>query len=277
MELLYKNFWSLHSQYFVFNMREKIKKTGCLLVIFLGIGFCLWLFSDNMERRTVTVGFFEYPPYSMIDSKTGLPTGYYVDILDTIGKSQNLEIKYVNTLFVDYQKNIPKGKPYIMGLPIIVTPERQRFYNFSWPCDENETILVAKKNSPLKKVSDLKTCVIGAIEGVEKDYCRKMHEAGKIKSYKAYHSTAKLYEELAAGKVDAIIIDRSIALYFKGLQPDAFKLTNIVLFSQYEYAGFPIQKKHKWLLKRVNNGLRRIMNSDEYSRIYRKYFPNEGD
>ena len=262
------------------NMGKHLKKTGCLLIGFfaiVGIVFCLWRFSDDMERRTVTVGFFEYPPYSMIDPGTGRVAGYYVDILEEIAKNQNLEIKYVDTLFIDYPRSIPKGEPYIMGLPIIITPERQRVYNFSWPCDENDIILVVKKGSSLKKVSDLKPCVIGSPEGVEKDYCRKMQADGKIKSHKAYYSTAKLYDALAAGEVDAIIVYHNIASYFQVLHPDAFEITDIVLFSQHEYVGFPIQKKQQWLLKRLNNGLRRIMNSEEYSRIYLKYFSSKRD
>lgn len=260
-------------------MGKKLKKTGCLLVILLsiiGISSCLWRSFDNMERRTVTVGFFEYPPYSMLDSETGRPTGYYVDILDTVAKNQNLEIKYVRTVFSDYRDSIPKGKPYIMGLPVIITRERQRVYNFSWPCDENDTTVVVKKSSHVKKDSDLKTCIVGATEGLVEFCCRKMLKDGRIKDYKAYNSTAKQYEALIAGKVDAILTDHSIALYFNSRNPNVFRI-NELAFKQYEYAGFPIQKKQEWLLKRVNNGLRRIMNSDEYSRIYRKYFPNEGD
>ncbi|MDD5727071.1 MAG: transporter substrate-binding domain-containing protein [Victivallales bacterium] len=261
-------------------MMKYLKKTGCLLIIFLaviGIAFYPGLFSDNMERRTVTVGFFEYPPYGMTDPGTGRPTGYYVDILEAIAKSQNLEIKYINTFLSDYRDSIPKGEPYVMGLPVIITQERQRICNFSWPCNENDTILVMKKGSSVKKISDLKSRVIGAVKGVRKDYCKKMYEEGKIKSYKWYDSTVKLYAALTAGEIDAVIINRNIALYFQGLHPDVFALTDFVLFDQYEYEGFPIQKKQKWLLKRINAGLRRIMNSSEYSRIYRKYFPNEGD
>ena len=261
-------------------MMKNLKRTGCLLVVFLGItgiAAWLWLSPDNMERRTVTVGFFEYPPYSTSDPKTGKPIGYYVDILNAAAKTQNLEIKYVKTLFVDYPNSISKGEPYIMGLPIIITPERQKIYNFSWPCDENNLILVMKKGSPLKEVSDLKTCVLGSMEGVEKDYCRKMHKEGRIKSYKTYYLTVELYEALMANKVDAIIVERSIASYFQAMYPNVFKVTTIVLFSRHEYQGFPIQKKQKWLLKRVNNGLRRIMNNNEYSRIYHKYFPNQRD
>ncbi|MFA6715330.1 MAG: transporter substrate-binding domain-containing protein, partial [Victivallaceae bacterium] len=266
------------SQYF-YHMAKHLKKIGCLLVIFLvaaGI-FSLRLFSDDTGRRTVTVVFFEYPPYTMMDSKTGRPTGYYIDILEAVAKLQNFEIKYVRTLFVDYRNSIPKGKPYIMGMPILITPERQRVYNFSWPCDEHDTVLVVKKGSPVKKLSDLRRCEIGTSKGILEDYCRKLCEAKKIESYKAYYSTAKLYKELTADRIDAILTDRSIALYFQRLHPNAFESMNLVLFSQYEYAGFPIQKKQEWLLKRVNNGLRQIMNSNEYSRIYRKYFPNAGD
>jgi ABC-type amino acid transport substrate-binding protein len=133
-----------------------------------------------------------------------------------------------------------------------------------------------KKGSSLKNVSGLKRCVIGVIEKNGEYYCREMHKKGKIKNYKVFSSTVELYKALAADKVDVIIVGRNIALYFQRLHPGIFKFSGSV-FNHCEYEGFPIQKKQEWLLKRVNDGLRRIMNNGEYSRIYRKYFLSEGE
>ena len=255
---------------------KNMKQKGCLLLIslFALLLVVYWSFSSKeIEQKTVQVGFFEYPPYNMTDPETGELTGYCVDILDAVAKQQNLTIDYVDTRFVDYADSIPRGAPYGMGLPVIITPERQAIYHFSWPCEENNMVLVVRKGSDIQTESDLKDKTVGSVQGVEKAFCSKLLKEGVIGRHLDYHSTANLYDALLQGEIDAIINDQGISHYFVGLYPDDILITDVVFFRQYE--GFPVQKEQKWLLKRINDGLRQIMNNGEYSRIYRTYFKSD--
>jgi len=246
-----------------------MKKT--ILIILAIIIAAVGYFSssrDSLKGKIITVAFFNYPPYQIFDKNSGKYSGFYVDLLEAIGKDQDLTFKYLNTGFKKIFTELPKGK-YDMAFPITITPEREKLFEMTWPVFKNALfIFVPDGENTIQSIDDLKNKIVGAVQGVEGDFCQQLEHEGKIKKSVRYESLEQMHLDLADHKIDAIIDENVIGKYFQYILNLKIKMITPINF--YEYTGFPVQKGNHVLRKRLNQGIKNIISTGEYVKIYRK-------
>ena len=145
--------------------------------------------------------------------------GFEVDIIEALAK----ELGYDKTLFVQnaWDGLIPglERDDYdvaINGLEI--TPDRAQVVNFSEPYFITYEVLAVKTgNEKVNDLFDLKGRSAGTLKSSLAE--RILRDAGGI-TVKTYESEANSYADLRLNRIDAVLIDQPVALYYASWNPD---------------------------------------------------------
>ncbi len=110
--------------------------------------------ADSVEIRTVKVGIYENEP-KVFTSKTGAPTGIFIDIIEFIAKAENWKLQYVPGSWAEGLERLATGEIDLMP-DVAYTADREKIYAF-----HKETVLsswsqvYAKKGSGIHSILDL--------------------------------------------------------------------------------------------------------------------------
>ncbi len=245
-----------------------------LAALLLGAAAALHLLSSCGQQglNKIKVARYEFQPYDYTNPETGEREGFYHEILEHVARNQGLELSYVDCPgFEEHYRKVVDGE-CDMSVSVTITPQRQKRIDFSWPFDENAAVLVLPADAdPETDLGDLSDKTIGAMAGVEEQACREYEEYGLVKDVVVYKSTEKLHRDLAEKKIDAALNSRINSLYFqKNVFPGKFILTDKVLLDA--YLAFGVNKRRQYLLKALNRGLRDLIKSGEYTRLFKKCY-----
>jgi len=84
---------------------------------------------DNIVKKTIKVGVYENHPKIFINKK-GKPDGIFIDIVKSIAKNENLEVKYVFAEWPQLMNMLNRGE--IDVLPdMAYSPERDSMFTLS--------------------------------------------------------------------------------------------------------------------------------------------------
>ncbi len=120
--------------------------------------------ADSVEIRTVKVGIYENEP-KVFTSKTGAPTGIFIDIIEFIAKAENWKLQYVPGSWAEGLERLATGEIDLMP-DVAYTADREKIYAF-----HKETVLsswsqvYAKKGSGIHSILDLDGKRIATLQG----------------------------------------------------------------------------------------------------------------
>lgn len=134
----------------------------CSAILFLLILAPLFLVAE--ETRTVTVGAFNNYPVNFQDTD-GNFKGLYVDLLDEIGKKENISFTYVYGTWNEGLDRIKSGEVDMLT-SVAYTPERSKFMDYC----ENPVLTVwgelyVPRNSEIKGILEVADKKIGVMKG----------------------------------------------------------------------------------------------------------------
>lgn len=193
--------------------------------------------------------------------------GFEVDIIEALAK----ELGYDKTLFVQnaWDGLIPglERDDYdvaINGLEI--TPDRAQVVNFSEPYFITYEVLAVKTgNEKVNDLLDLKGRSAGTLKSSLAE--RILRDAGGI-TVKTYESEANSYADLRLNRIDAVLIDQPVALYYASWNPD-IKLID-KKFGEVIY-GIAAKKDRKELIAQINSALAKLSSTGKLREIYDKW------
>lgn len=212
-----------------------------------------------------------FPPFAFVD-KSGVPDGFDVKALDWIAKEMKFKVKHQP---MDWDGIIPSLKAKkidIVASGMSITEERKKEVNFSTPYWKIKQVLVAKKDS---KLTAEKALADGNKVGVQRGTTEAkwidenlIKKGGKKFELVQYDSAPLAVEDVVNGRIVAAAMDDAPAL-------DAAKKKPVKILGGFgmkdEDFGYAIRKEDAEFLKKVNEGLKRLMKSPYWAELTKKY------
>ncbi len=216
------------------------KQRACVISV-----CCLWLFmllfvlfptllSAHAANRTVRVGIYENEP-KIFASKSGNPSGIFIDIIEYIAKEENWNLQYVPGTWAEGLARLEKGEIDLMPDVAFSTERDKKFSFHKVPALSSWSQVYARKGSNIQSILNLHNKRIAVLEGSVQQSTFKQFSSGfdlNIKlitapSYKA------AFEIVARGEADAAITNRFYGLMHAkdfGLEDTAVVFEPAVLF-----------------------------------------------
>jgi len=212
-----------------------------------------------------------FPPFAFVD-KTGKPDGFDVAALDWIAKEMGFKVTHKP---MDWDGIIPSlnaKKIDIIASGMSVTEARRKEVNFTEPYWKITQVLVAKKDSAATPETAMKD---GQKIGVQRGTTEaKWIEENLIKAQGkkfelVYYDSAPLaVEDVVNGRIVAAAMDDAPA-------KDAEKKKPVKIIGSFgmpdETFGYAVRKEDTELLKKLNEGLKKLQASPEWDVLRKKY------
>ena len=205
-------------------------------------------------------------PYQMPDPNNPEKIiGFEVDIADALGKRLGMEPRFVQQQWDGLVPGLQRGEYDAVIAGLEITPERLEKISFSSPyyystlsmtVRLDETRIRAPENLPTRTVGTLKASLAE----------RYLHEIG-VTDVKTYDNQAHPYIDLLLGRLDAVVMDTPIALYYAYGQ----QFHNVELPSTKFPIAIGLRKEDTALLAAVNDGLAKMRADGTLKNIYQQW------
>ena len=210
-----------------------------------------------------------YAPF--VYEEKGKLTGFDVDLGKVVADALDVDL---DVLDVDFD-SITSGDSLntdvcdVAVAAMTITGERARVLDFSSPYFDAKQALVTPRGSGLDQLTEL----AGKRVGVQKDTTGETYMsdyAPESTKVTAYPDAEGLQAALAAGEIDAAVLDNTVSGEFVGSNPDLKVAREFDTGEQY---GMAVKKDGNIpLLRKINSTLAEIRADGTYDKIYTKYF-----
>jgi len=216
----------------------------------------------------------DYRPFEFIEN--GKATGYDNELKDLVEKETGLELRQEVMPWAGILSGVTSGRFDMALSAVMVTPERKKAFDFTTPTAESATFYAVKKGSDIASPDDLIGKVVGAETGSAflselKAFDAKLKETkGEgVKKIVEYHGYPEAYQDLAQGRIDAVVnTDLTLRALVKE-RGDVFELGQPI--GKTGYKGWAVKKGNDGVLKAVNDALLKIRESGEMYRLQEKW------
>jgi polar amino acid transport system substrate-binding protein len=240
----------------------------CVLAVLLVLPAA---FAAAAEKEYINGIDANFPPFAFVD-KSGNPDGFDVKALDWIAKEMKFKVKHQP---MDWDGIIPSLKAKkidIVASGMSITDERKKEVNFSTAYWKIKQVLVAKKDTKLtaeKALADGNKVGVqrGTTEAkwIEENLIKK---GGKKFELVQYDSAPLAVEDVVNGRIVAAAMDDAPAL-------DAARKKPVKILGGFgmkdEDFGYAIRKEDTEFLKKVNEGLKKLMKSPYWAELKKTY------
>ncbi|MFB2977994.1 ABC transporter substrate-binding protein/permease [Microseira sp. BLCC-F43] len=248
-------------------------------IAFLLIAACLGHISGviaqpgSARQKLVMVTSADYPPYEFRDTASGKDDiiGFDVDIAKYITNQLGYDLEIKDTDFSGIIPALQSRRADFAMAGMTPTEERKKNVDFSDIYYEAKNTIVTRKGSNLKTLADLAGKKVGVQLGSTQEKTAKEFKNVQLV---ALNKTGDLIQEVKARRIDAAVIEDTIAKGFIANNPD---LQFSTIPSKPEEAGSAIAfPKNSPLVDDFNRVLAEMKQSGEIERLIKKWFENQG-
>ncbi|CAM3798147.1 transporter substrate-binding domain-containing protein [Mesobacillus zeae] len=227
------------------------------------------------EKKTLTMGTSsDYPPFEFVDTaKSDEIIGFDVDLANLIAGELGYEVKVTDIEFNGLIPAIQANQIDFVMAGMTPTEDRKKSVDFSDVYYTAKHMIVSSKNSKIKTVEDLKGKTVGVqLASIQEDKAKDIAKTVDIKIEKR-NRIPELIQEIKAGRIDAAIIEDTVANgYFKN-NPD---IKGVTMNGNDEDAGSAIAfPKDSKLTKDFNKVLNEKLKNGEVDKLVVKWFGGE--
>ncbi len=233
------------------------------------------------ETPTYIVGVNgDYPPYSYYDTNGEL-TGFDVEIIKQIAETEGINIRFKQINWINTIPSLVNGDIDIYASHLVITPDRKKFVAFSKPYGTVDQAIAVKNNTTFTYDQFLSGEMSIAVQGTTinsewvkaalgKDLYNSMANDGRILLYDTFPQSMIA---VSLGLADCAVFDDGDVLYYiRNMETQQDKdlriLTTVDTNEQY---GIAVRQDENQLLGKINSGLEKIMNSENWTRLAEKY------
>jgi polar amino acid transport system substrate-binding protein len=206
-------------------------------------------------------------PYVFGDPKNPNETiGFEVDIANALGVKLNRPAKFVQNQWDGLIPGLQRGNYDIVIDGLEITDDRKQEINFTIPYyATSEQLSVRNSTNTINSLADLKGKIVGTLKNTLVQ--RILEKEGGFE-VRTYEGQVNAYEDLANGRLDAVLMDWPIAIYCHK-QVEGLKFVGDPI-GQMQY-GIAVRKEDAALLKQLNDALLELVKNGELKRIYEKW------
>ncbi len=213
---------------------------------------------------------YAYPPFCVV-TEDRQADGFSVELLRAALKAMHKDVTFKVGTWAEVKRDLAEGR--IQVLPLVGrTPEREALYDFTFPyLTMHGTILVRDDEIRIHSLEDLKGMQVAVMAGDNaEEFLRRAILGATIVPTPSFEQAIR---ELAAGKHDAVIIQKLLALQLmKQLDVTNVKTVGPPLADFVQSFCFAVRKGDKKLLSLLNEGLSIVIADDTFNRLRIKWF-----
>lgn len=229
--------------------------------------------SKGNEKPTKIVAGMDdtFAPMGFRDD-SGNIVGFDVDIAKAISKEIGIPIEFKPIDWAGKETELSSGRIQCIWNGLSVTPEREKILVFSKPYMDNAQVYVVLADSDIKTMDDLKGRKLSIQESSTAQLQLDKREELK-KSFadiKAYPDFSACFMDLESRRCDAILGDTCLLEYYMAKKPGVFRELPGILSKDSFAVG--IKKDNKELQKILNEGIDKVIQSGEATKISEKWF-----
>jgi polar amino acid transport system substrate-binding protein len=206
-------------------------------------------------------------PYVFQDPKNPRETiGFEVDLAGALGRELKRPAVFVQNQWDGLIPALKRGNYDIVLNGLEITEDRKQEINFTIPYyATSEQLSVRIETNSINSLADLKGKTVGTLKFSLAH--RILEREGGIK-VRTYDGALNPYQDLANGRLDAVLMDWPIAVYYSKPNP---KLKFVGPPIEYMEYGIGVRQEDTALLQQLNDALLKLIKSGELRRIYEKW------
>lgn len=206
-----------------------------------------------------------YPPLNF--KKDGKLTGFDAEIGTEIAKRIGLKANPVTNPWETIIQGLKANKYDAIIGSMTATPERDKQVDFTNPYYlSGAQIFVAENNNDIQSKEDLKGKTIGVIQSSTwKDMAEKLSD-----TVKGYPSDVNALQDLALGRLDAVITDKIVGVNAKNEKGLKIKAVGDLLNE--DRVSVAVPEGEKKLVEKINKAIKEMQDDGTYEKISKKWF-----
>ncbi|MBS6830638.1 MAG: basic amino acid ABC transporter substrate-binding protein [Desulfovibrio sp.] len=210
-----------------------------------------------------------WPPMEMLNAQKQ-PEGYSTDYIRAVAKAAGFEVDVRNIAWDGIFGGVATGKYDIVASSTTITPERQKQFDFSDPYYEVVQAVVLPAGTSIKSLADLKGKKVGGQIGTTGIFVMRKADVGA--DLKEYDDVGLAIQDMVGGRLDAVICDDPVAMYYVNKKADyAGKLNLSFKTGDKEYYGFTVRKGRQDLVDKLNKGIKQVKESGLEAKLIEKW------
>jgi glutamine transport system substrate-binding protein len=245
------------------------------LIIIIGVVFSIAVGcgqkSGGLASGVLRIGTdATYPPFETVDTETGTPEGFDIDLITEICRINDWKPEFIVTPFDGMIPGLQASKYDVAISSITITPERQAVVQFSDPYYlAGQVLAVPLSNEITHGVDDLKDRRVGVQLGTTGELMAQKIAGAKVFSY---DNIGAAFIDMQNGNLDAVLNDFPTTQAYIQAHKSAKTVGGILSKENY---GIAMRKGEVDLLKAVNSALVQIRQSGKYRELHLKWLDTD--
>lgn len=208
-----------------------------------------------------------YPPFEIVDTESGQPVGFDIDIMKAICEASGWTPEFIVTPFDGIISGLKGDKYDCVISAMTITPERAAMVTFSEPYYlAGQVVAVPLADTTIKSVDDLVGRQVGVQLGTTGERMAKSLEGVTVLSF---DNIGAAFIDMENGHLDAVLNDYPTTMEY--IKRRALAKTIGELLSK-EYYGIAVAKNNKKLLDHINSAIQKLRSSGQYDEINSRWF-----
>jgi polar amino acid transport system substrate-binding protein len=211
-----------------------------------------------------------YPSNPPFETRTpdGQFEGFEVDIANEVGKRLKMPVEFLPFDFQPLFAAVSSSRADFAISSITITPERLKSLSFTQPYYDADAGVGTRKDSAVKKITDLKGKTVGYIAGTTSEAWVKANEGPLGFQSKSYKTLQDMVLDLNATRVDAVLSDVP-TLEYTFLKTKGLAVSDRIPGDQ-RY-GLMMRKNHP-LLDKINAAISAMKKDGTLAALHKKHF-----
>ncbi len=228
----------------------------------------------TLKAGTLTVGSdTAFPPFESISN--GEAVGFDVDLIKEVAQRLELEAEIQSAALDTIFTSLAARKFDAVISAVTIKDERKKTVDFTDPYFTAD-LSVSVRNADAESttgIEDLADKTVGVQASTTSEDCAKTLKAdGELKDFRSYDTIPDAFTDLAAARVDAVIIDLPTAQQIVE-QRSGLRVVQAIRTKE-EY-GIAVAKHNPNLRVAINEALKEIRDDGTYTRLFVKWFKTE--
>ena len=244
-------------------MRPKLTALATGLLLMAGVSFIFGATGDLRWGGDAEGG----APYVFPDPKNPREiVGFEVDLANALGRELNRRAVFVQNQWDGIISGLKRGNYDVVLNGLEITEDRKREISFTIPYFATaEQLSVRSETNSIHSLADLKGKTVGTLKF---SLAQRVLEGERGVKLRTYDGQINAYEDLTNGRLDAVLMDWPIALYYSKPNPK-LKFVGPPI-EQIKY-GIGVRQEDKTLLEQLNAALKDLIASGKLQRIYQRW------
>lgn len=209
-----------------------------------------------------------FPPFEF--KEDGKQKGFDIELAEAVSKEMGAKLEVKDITFSDLIPAVKDNKIDAILSGFEGTEERAKDLSYSDPYLPAGYSVLTTKDSSVKDWGDLKGKVIATQTGTTHTAISVDFGAERVHAFEEKDNVIKALKEK---KVDAIVVDTPVALYY-AKHDDHLVVAGAPRISKTGLV-FAVKKGNTELQKEINEALKKVKDNGTYDKIYKEWFGDQ--